>query len=305
MTTRIALLFPGQGAQFVGMGRELREESPAARAVFDRAAALFGGSFVDTLFNGPEEDLKRTEITQPAIYTVSVAAWSALAESRPDLEVAATGGLSLGEYSALTAAGVLPFEEGLELVRQRSLFMQEAGERNPGAMAAVLQLEPGTVQEICARHEKVYVANYNCPGQIVITGSPEGVKAAGEELMAAGARRVLPLQVSGAFHSPFMEPARERLLPLLQKVAWQKPACPVASNVLGDFYPADADFAALLGRQIVEVVRWEEDCRAMLAAGIGLFAEAGPGNVLQGLMRKISKEVRCLPAGTPGEVAGI
>ena len=303
--TKIALLFPGQGAQFVGMGQSLYTESPSAKAVFEKAAAIYGEKFLETLFSGPEEELKRTDVTQPAIYTVSLAAFATILEKRPELEIVGAGGLSLGEYSALTAAGVLSFEDGLELVRQRSLFMQEAGEARPGAMAAVIQLDKAKVAEICARHENVYVANYNSPAQIVISGSPEGVKAASEELAAAGARRVLPINVSGAFHSPFMEPAREKLLKLLEKTSWQAPKFPVVSNVLGDFYPEGADFTTLLGRQIVESVLWENCCRALQKQGAELFLEVGPGNVLQGLMKKISSEAKTLACCSVSDVLGI
>lgn len=301
----IALLFPGQGAQFVGMGKDLYESSPAAKEIFSSAAALMGEDFLPTLFEGPEEALKRTDVTQVAIYTVSLAAFAALREQVPELKIAAAGGLSLGEYSALTAAGVLSFEEGLKLVRSRSLFMQEAAEAAPGAMAAVLQLDGAVVKEICAKFEKVYVANFNCPGQIVISGSPAGVEAASKALAEAGARRVLPLAVGGAFHSPFMEPAREKLLPLLKETSFRKPLFPVVSNVLGAFYPEDADFAALLGRQIVESVLWEEDFKAILSLGPELSLECGPGGVLCGLAKKISREAVCRPAGRLEEITSI
>lgn len=302
---KIALLFPGQGAQYVGMGRDLYEASPAAKEIFESAAALMGGDFLTTLFEGPEEALKRTDVTQVAIYTVSLAAFAALKEKNPKLDVVAAGGLSLGEYAALTAAGVLSFSEGLKLVRSRSLFMQEAAEASPGAMAAVLQLDGAVVKEICAKFEKVYVANFNCPGQIVISGSPAGVGEASKALSEAGARRVLPLAVGGAFHSPFMEPAREKLLPLLKETAWQKPCFPVVSNVLGAIYPEDASMPELLGRQIVESVLWEEDFCAILNLKPELCLEVGPGNVLSGLAKKISREVPCLTAGRIEEITSI
>ena len=302
---KIALLFPGQGAQYVGMGRDLYEASPAAKEIFESAAALMGGDFLTTLFEGPEEALKRTDVTQVAIYTVSLAAFAALKEKNPKLDVVAAGGLSLGEYAALTAAGVLSFSEGLKLVRSRSLFMQEAAEASPGAMAAVLQLDGAVVKEICAKFEKVYVANFNCPGQIVISGSPAGVEEASKALSEAGARRVLPLAVGGAFHSPFMEPAREKLLPLLKETAWQKPCFPVVSNVLGAIYPEDASMPELLGRQIVESVLWEEDFRAILNLKPELCLEVGPGNVLSGLAKKIYRDVPCLTAGRFEEITSI
>lgn len=302
---KTALLFPGQGAQYVGMGKDLYENSPAARKVFDSASAVMGGDFLKTLFEGPEEALKRTDVTQVAIYAVSIAAFEALKEACPDIEVIGCGGLSLGEYSALTAAGILPFEEGLLLVRDRSLFMQKAAEKEPGAMAAVLQLDGATVKEVCAKYEKVYVANFNCPGQIVISGSPAGVEAAGIELKEKGAKRVLPLAVGGAFHSPFMESAREELLLRLVETAWQKGSFPVASNVLGTLYPADADYPALLGRQIVESVRWEDDFRALSALGAEIYLECGPGSVMCGLGKKILKEGNFLPCGKAEEISSI
>lgn len=302
---KTALLFPGQGAQYVGMGKDLYDNSPAARKVLDSASAVMGGDFLKTLFEGPEEALKRTDVTQVAIYAVSVAAFAALKEACPDIEVVGCGGLSLGEYSALTAAGVLPFEKGLLLVRDRSLFMQKAAEKEPGAMAAVLQLDGGLVKEVCAKYEKVYVANFNCPGQIVISGSPAGVEAAGIELKEKGAKRVLPLAVGGAFHSPFMESAKEELLPRLKETTWGKPAFPVASNVLGTLYPADADYPALLGRQIVESVRWEDDFTALSGLGAEIYLECGPGNVLCGLGKKILREGVFQTCGKAEEISSI
>ncbi len=303
--TKTALLFPGQGAQYVGMGKDLFENSPAAKNIFDKASALMGEGFLKTVFEGPEEDLKRTDVTQVAIYTVSLAAFAALKEKKPDLEIVAAGGLSLGEYSALTAAGVLSFEEGLELVRSRSLFMQEAAEKASGSMAAVLQLDGAVVKDICAKYPFLYVANFNCPGQIVISGAKESIGKAQDELVAAGARRVIPLAVGGAFHSPFMDPAREKLLPLLKETKWQKANFPVASNVLGGLYPSDADFASLLGRQIVESVRWEDDFCAIAALGPEISLECGPGNVLCGLAKKISREAKTQTCGKFEELASI
>ena len=303
--TKIALLFPGQGAQYVGMGKDLYENSPAAKDVFEKSSSLMGEGFLKTVFEGPEEDLKRTDVTQVAIYAVSLAAFAALKEKKPDLEIVAAGGLSLGEYSALTAAGALSFEEGLELVRSRSLFMQEAAEAAPGTMAAVLQLDGEIVKGICAKYPSLYVANFNCPGQIVISGAKESIEKAQEELIAAGARRVIPLAVGGAFHSPFMAPAREKLLPLLKAVKWQKQKFPVASNVLGSFYPEEADFAELLGRQIVESVRWEDDFRAICSAGAELSVECGPGNVVCGLAKKIDREAKTQTLGKLEELASI
>ena len=283
------VLFPGQGAQYVGMGKTVYEHEPAARALFDSADRILGGNFLQLLFEGPQESLTATDVSQPAIYTVSCAVWAVIRAKAPHARPAATAGLSLGEYSALTAAGCLPFEEGLHLVRQRGLFMQEAAKASPGTMASVLGLEDDKVAAICSTIDGAFVANYNCPGQIVISGECDAIRQASAACSEAGARRVIPLTVSGAFHSPLMSKAQSRLLPLLNQTAWKPPAFPVLSNVTGLPYNNASEIPELLGRQIVESVRWEDDCRWLLLHGITTCIEAGPGTVLQGLMKKIER----------------
>jgi [acyl-carrier-protein] S-malonyltransferase len=299
----IGILFPGQGAQYVGMGRALYEQSAAAARVLDEAESALEGAFLTALFEGPEEALTATDVSQPAIYAVSYAAYCVLRESCPELKVSAVAGLSLGEYTALTAAGSLPFSEGVRLVRHRGRLMQAAAEERRGTMASVLGLEADLLAGICDGIDDVYVANYNCPGQIVISGSETGVQQASAACNEAGARRVVPLQVSGAFHSPFMASAREQLQPVLDAVPWVEPQFPVLANVTGMPYESAGAIAPLLGRQVVESVRWEDDCRWILLQGVERFCEVGPGKVLQGLMRKIERGARVVSMETPEEIA--
>lgn len=304
MSAGIGILFPGQGAQYVGMGKALYE-TPYGRAVLDAAADVLGARFLPTLFEGPQDALTATDVSQPAIYAVSLAAWEVFRAQYPQVQVGAVAGLSLGEYSALTAAGSLPLADGVRLVQQRGLFMQEAAQSRPGAMASVLNLDADKIKEICAGIPDAYVANYNCPGQVVISGGTDAIARASAACQAAGAKRVIPLQVSGAFHSPFMQPAQARLAPLLQAVPWQAPRFPVLANVHGTPYTSAAEMPALLARQVVESVRWEDCCRWMLARGIETFIELGPGKVLQGLMKKIEPAARVLSAETPAEIAAL
>jgi len=304
MSAPIGILFPGQGAQYVGMGKALYEV-PQGRAVLDAAADVLGARFLATLFEGPQDALTATDVSQPAIYAVSVAAYQVFRTQFPQVQIGAVAGLSLGEYSALTAAGSLPLADGVRLVQQRGLFMKEAAQSRPGAMASVLNLDAEKIAEICAGIPDAYVANYNCPGQVVISGDAAAIKRAAEACMAAGAKRVIPLQVSGAFHSPFMSSAQARLAPLLQAVPWQEPRMTVLANVHGAPYTGAADMPGLLARQVVESVRWEDCCRWMLSRGIETFVELGPGKVLQGLMKKIEPAARVLSAETPAEIAAL
>lgn len=304
MSVGIGVLFPGQGAQYVGMGKALYETA-RGRAVLDAAAAVLGPRFLPTLFEGPQEALTATDVSQPAIYAVSVAAWEVFREHFPQVQIAAVAGLSLGEYSALTAAGALTVADGVRVVQQRGLFMQEAAQSRPGTMASVLNLPAEKVAEICAGIPDVYVANYNCPGQVVISGSTEAVAKASAACQAAGAKRVIPLHVSGAFHSPFMQPAQARLRPLLQAITWRAPQITVLANVYGTPYRDVTDIPELLARQVVESVRWEDCCRWMLAQGISTFVELGPGKVLQGLMKKIEPAAHVQSAETPAEIAAL
>ena len=282
-----AYVFPGQGAQFPGMGKDLYEQSDKAKALFHKADEVLGFAISDIMFNGTAEDLKQTKVTQPAIFIHSVVL-AKVADIKPEM----VAGHSLGEFSALVANGALRFEDGLRLVYKRAQAMQAACEANPSAMAAVLGLEDSTVEEACAevKDEVVVAANYNCPGQLVISGSNEGVRQAGEILKEKGAKRVLPLPVGGAFHSPLMEPAREELEKAIQETHFNQPVCPVYQNV--NAKPAEE--VALIKQNLIDQltapVRWTQTVQAMLADGASEFIECGPGKVLQGLVKKIDKD---------------
>ena len=283
-----AIVFPGQGAQFPGMGKSLYEENPEAKALFEKANEILGFRISDILFEGTEEELKQTKVTQPAIFLHSVI----LAKTTPDFAPDMVAGHSLGEFSALVANGVLSFEDGLSLVFQRAQAMQEACEINPSSMAAILGLEDQVVEEICAgiTEEVVVAANYNCPGQLVISGSTKGIEIACELLKAAGAKRALPLPVGGAFHSPLMEPAREKLQKAIEETQFHTPICPIYQNVSTT---AVTDVAAIKGNLIAQLtapVKWTQSVQQMVADGATEFVECGPGKVLQGLVKKIHPE---------------
>lgn len=284
-----AYIFPGQGAQFPGMGKDLYEKSAVAKELFEKANEVLGFDIADTMFNGTAEDLKQTRVTQPAIFIHSVIL-AKIADVKPDM----VAGHSLGEFSALVANGALSFEDGLKLVYSRAMAMQEACEANPSAMAAVLGLEDEAVEAACSGVEGdvVVAANYNCPGQLVISGSNAGVAKAGEVLKEMGAKRVLPLPVGGAFHSPLMEPAREKLEKAIMETTFSQPFCPVYQNV--DAKPA-SDVETIrknLIAQLTAPVRWTQSVQRMLADGATEFIECGPGKVLQGLVKKIDKEAQ-------------
>jgi len=284
-----AYVFPGQGAQFVGMGKELYETSPIARELFEKANEILGFRITDLMFEGTEEDLRQTKVTQPAIFLHSVILAKTLGE---EFKPAMTAGHSLGEFSALVAAGVLTFEDGLKLVYKRALAMQKACEAEPSTMAAVLALPDEKVVEICASIDEVVVpANFNCPGQIVISGSIEGVEKACELMKEAGAKRALLLKVGGAFHSPLMEPARLELQQAIEETTVSRPLCPVYQNVstIGETDPAV--IKANLIAQLTSPVKWTQSVQQMIADGATEFVELGPGSVLQGLISKINKEV--------------
>jgi len=283
-----AIVFPGQGAQFPGMGKSLYEENPTAKALFEKANEQLGFRITDILFEGTEEELKQTKVTQPAIFLHSVI----LAKTTPNFAPDMVAGHSLGEFSALVANGVLSFEDGLTLVFQRALAMQEACEINPSSMAAILGLEDQIVEQICAgiTEEIVVAANYNCPGQLVISGSTKGIEIACELLKAAGAKRALPLPVGGAFHSPLMEPAREKLQKAIEGTQFNSPICPIYQNVSTTAVTDVAEIKANLIAQLTAPVKWTQSVQQMVADGATEFVECGPGKVLQGLVKKIHPE---------------
>ena len=282
-----AFVFPGQGAQFVGMGKNLYENSPAAKELFEKANEILGFRITDLMFEGTDEDLKQTKVTQPAIFLHSVILAKSLNE-KPDM----VAGHSLGEFSALVANGALSFEDGLRLVHARALAMQKACEANPSTMAAILGLPDATVENILAEIDDIVVpANYNCPGQIVISGTMQGIATACEKLKAAGAKRALPLKVGGAFHSPLMEPARKELADAIMHPHFSQPSCPVYQNVNAQPVSDPEVIKKNLIDQLTASVRWTQTVQNMLADGASSFLEIGPGNVLQGLIKKVSTEV--------------
>ncbi|OUR92605.1 [acyl-carrier-protein] S-malonyltransferase [Flavobacteriales bacterium 34_180_T64] len=282
-----AYIFPGQGAQFSGMGLDLYENSPLAQELFEQANEILGFNITDIMFEGSAEDLKETKVTQPAIFLHSVILAKTLGDSfKPDM----VAGHSLGEFSALVAAGALTFEDGLKLVSQRAQAMQKACEIQPSTMAAVLGLEDGIVEAICAKTEGVVVAaNYNCPGQLVISGEIDAINKACEALKEAGARRALVLPVGGAFHSPMMEPAREELAAAIENTLFGKPNCPIYQNVTASAITDENEIKANLISQLTAPVRWTQSIQQMIADGASLFTEVGPGKVLQGLVKKINR----------------
>lgn len=284
-----AFVFPGQGAQYPGMGKDLYENYPVAHDMFEKANALLGFRITDTMFSGTEEELRQTRVTQPAIFLHSVVLTAVAGSAFAPAMVA---GHSLGEFSALVAAGALSFEDGLTLVAGRASAMQRACGINPSTMAAVLGMDDAVVEEICASlNETVVPANYNSPGQIVISGTMEGVAAATEELKKRGAKRIVPLAVSGGFHSPCMEPARQELEEAIRKAQFSRPVCPVYQNVSGLPVTEPQEIMANLIAQLTSPVRWTQTVQRMIADGAAEFVEAGPGNVLQGLIRKINPSV--------------
>ncbi len=284
-----AYIFPGQGAQFMGMGKELYDTSSIAKTLFDKANDLLGFSLTDVMFEGSAEDLKETKVTQPAIFLHSVALAKSLGKNfKPDM----VAGHSLGEFSALVTNGTLNFEDGLLLVSKRALAMQKACEIKQSTMAAVLGLEDEIVEKVCASIEGIVVAaNYNCPGQLVISGEVEAVNEACIELTAKGARRALLLPVGGAFHSPLMEPAREELAEAIENTHFSTPICPIYQNVTAKMVTDSSEIKKNLISQLTAAVRWTQSVEQMIADGATNFIEVGPGKVLQGLVKKINREM--------------
>lgn len=284
-----AYVFPGQGAQFVGMGKDLYDNNPEAKELFEKANEILGFRITDLMFEGTEDDLKQTKVTQPAIFLHSVLLAKSLGDDfKPDM----VAGHSLGEFSALVAAGALSFEEGLKLVSKRAHAMQKACELQPSTMAAVLALPDEKVAELCAEVDGIVApANYNCPGQVVISGTMEGIDKACEKMLAAGAKRALKLKVGGAFHSPLMQPAQEELAAAIEDAKFEAPVCPVYQNVDGKPHTDPEEIKANLIKQLTAPVRWTQDVEAMIADGADEFVELGPGSVLQGLVKKIDRNV--------------
>jgi [acyl-carrier-protein] S-malonyltransferase len=281
-----AYVFPGQGAQFPGMGKDLYENSPLAKELFDKANEILGFSITDIMFEGTADDLRQTKVTQPAIFLHSVILAKTLSNFKPEM----VAGHSLGEFSALVANGTLNFEDGLRLVSQRAQAMQKACEVEPSTMAAIVGLEDAVVEEVCASIDEVVVpANYNCPGQLVISGSIAGIDKACEILTEKGAKRALKLPVGGAFHSPLMEPAREELAAAIQATTFSTPTCPVYQNVNAQPVSDPETIKENLIAQLTAPVKWTQTAQNMLADGATLFTEIGPGKVLQGLIKKVDR----------------
>ncbi len=289
-----AYVFPGQGAQFVGMGKDLYDNSPEAKKLFERANEVLDFRITDLMFDGTDEDLKQTNVTQPAIFLHSVILAKSLGgDFKPDM----VAGHSLGEFSALVAAGALPFEDGLQLVSKRAQAMQKACEAEPSTMAAILGLEDEVVEEVCQGIDEIVVpANYNSPGQIVISGSVKGIDEAVEQLSSKGAKRALKLAVGGAFHSPLMQPAQVELANAINNTAFAEPVCPVYQNVDASPYTDPEMIKKNLIAQLTAPVRWTQTVKNMLAGGASSFTEVGPGKVLQGLIKKVDRKADTVSA---------
>ncbi len=300
---KIAFLFAGQGAQFVGMGLELFEQSPPARRVFEEADRILGIDLTGVCFRGPETTLTRTAWCQPGIFAHSMAALAAARAARPDLACQAVAGLSLGEFTALTAAGWMSFEDGLKIVRLRGELMQDACDRTHGGMASIMGMDGAALRPIC-EEAGVDLANLNCPGQVVISGEKTAVERAAARARERGAKRAIPLTVAGAYHSRLMKPAADQFVPALSTLLIQPSAVPVISNVTA--LPHEpGQVAQRLVEQVISPVRWEESMRHLLAQGFRTFIEFGPGEVLAGLMKRIDRAARVVSGGKPSDLEKI
>jgi [acyl-carrier-protein] S-malonyltransferase len=298
LMSKVAFLFPGQGAQFVGMGARLAESYPSVRDLYDRAAAVLGYDLAELCFNGPSEKLDSTVCSQPALFVTSLAALEALKAESPEVVLSCemAAGLSLGEYTAMVFAGVMEFEDGLTLVQRRGAAMQKASDATPSGMVSILGLEPAQVEELCDKSREdgvLQVANYLCPGNIVISGTNDACERAAEMAQPFGAMKAVPLAVAGAFHTEVMRPADQSLAEALADVAMQKPKIPVISNVDAQPHDDPEEIRAILVKQVLQPVRWEDSMRLLLDQGVDQFYEVGPGRVLRGLLRRINRKIAC------------